>query len=85
MDIFVSTGTSRSGAAKAVLTFVDIAPAVAVYDVARTWYYNQCPDDGSSRRYWHTVKWWRCNYKDSEAGPVHGYGLAGAPPSSSSY
>ena len=79
-DIFVSTGMSRSGAAKAVLTFIDKAPAIALYERARTWYYIQELSGSGSRKYYHSVKWWVCNYRDSEHRPAPGYGVAGAPP-----
>ena len=79
-DIFVSTGMSRSGAAKAVLTFSDTAPAIALYENARTWFFHQGLEGGGSKKFYHSVKWWVCNYRDSEQRPAPGYGLAGAPP-----
>ena len=79
-DIFVSTGMSRSGAAKAVLTFTDTASAIALYGIARSWYFQQELQDGGSRRYYHSVKWWTENYRNSQQRPSPGYGVAGAPP-----
>ena len=84
-DIFVSTGMSRSGAAKAVLTFSDTAPAIALYENARTWFFHQALEGGGSKKLYHSVKWWMCNYRDSEQRPAPGYGLAGAPPGPSQY
>ena len=78
-DIFVSTGMSRSGASKAVLTFSDTAPAIALYEIARTWFFHQALEGGGSKKFYHSVKWWMCNYRDSEQRPAPGYGLAGAP------
>ena len=62
-DIFVSTGMSRSGAAKAVLTFTDQAPAIALYDIARTWYFYKEVQDGGTgggfQKFLYPVKWWK--------------------------
>ena len=79
-DIFVSTGTSRSGLAQAVLTFSHTRPAWALYENARTWFFHQALEGGGSKKFYHSVKWWMCNYRDSEQRPAPGYGLAGAPP-----
>ena len=84
-DIFVSTGQSMSGAAKAVLTFIETAPAIALFDIARSWYFHTGGKGGETRQYYHSVKWWVRNYRDSEQPPAPGYGLAGAPPGPSQY
>ena len=78
-DIFVSTGMSRSGASKAVLTFIDTAPAIALYEIARTWYFHQELEGGGSRRFYNQVKWWQCNFRDNEQRPAPYHGVAGAP------
>ena len=84
-DIFVSTGMSRSGAAKAVLTFSDKAAAIAVYEVARTWFFYQEQEGGGQKKFFNSVKWWLRNYRDGEQPPAPGYGLTGAPPGPSQH
>ena len=79
-DIFVSTGASWSGAAKAVLTFDDPAPATALYEIARTWFFYQEQEGGGHKKFFNSVKWWLRNYRDSDLPPAPGYGLTGAPP-----
>ena len=78
-DIFVSTGMSRSGAAKAVLTFSHKAPAIALYENARTWFFNEPLQGGGSRKFYNQVRWWQCNFRDNEQRPAPYHGVAGAP------
>ena len=73
-DIFVSTGASRSGAAKAVLTFDDPAPATALYEIARTsFFFFREQEGGGRKRYWNSVKWWVRNFRYDEQSPASGY------------
>jgi hypothetical protein len=73
-DIFVSTGASWSGAAKAVLTFDDPAPATALYEVARTsFFFFREQEGGGRKRYWNSVKWWVRNFRYDEQSPASGY------------
>ena len=81
-DVFVSTGTSTSGAAQAqaVLTFKDKPSAIAVYEVAKTWFF-YAEQEGGWKTFAHNVKWWETNFRLSR--PASGYGRAGAPAGSS--
>ena len=72
-DIFVSTGASRSGAAKAVLTFDDPAPATALYEIARTWFFYREQEGGGRKKYFNSVKWWERNFRYDEQPPAWGY------------
>ena len=72
-DIFVSTGASRSGAAKAVLTFDDPAPAPALYEIARTWFFYREQEGGGRKKYFNSVKWWERNFRYDKQPPASGY------------
>jgi hypothetical protein len=82
-DVFVSTGTSTSGAAQAqaVLTFKDKPSAIAVYEVAKTWFFYAEQEGVGSRKLFHNVKWWETNFRLSR--PASGYGRSCAPAGSS--
>ena len=82
-DVFVSTGMSSSGAAKAVLTFSDKASAAAVFETARKWFFYQEVEGGGRKKFFNSVKWWERNYRHDNQQPASGYGLAGAPAGSS--
>ena len=79
-DIFVSRGQAASGMSKAVLTFRDAAPGIALFDIARSWWYNQELEGGGTRKWFHSVKWWDRNYREDRPHPAPEYGIAGAPP-----